>query len=155
MNKTLFGHMMALLSTHGITDDARHDLIFSWTNGRTSSSKDLNDTEIRDLCFKLEHQFDAPTVDMYLQLECKKLRSQVLKIATEVGIKDPDDFIRFNRFMKEHSILHKELKNYTLTELHELVKQFRSIERNYQHAAVTPGTKAWYHANRMTEPATN
>ena len=151
----MFRHLMGLLTKAKINDDARHDLVHAWTNGRTSSSKDLSASEIRDLVWKFENHFDAPAVDMYIELECKKLRSIVLKIASEVGIKEPNDFKVFNDFMKSRSILKKELHRYKLEELHELVKQFRGLQRNFARSAERPGTKAWYLERGISQPVAN
>jgi hypothetical protein len=141
--------LMALLTRAKISDDARHDLVYAWTNGRTSSSRDLLPQELTDLVWKFENHFDAPAVDLYLEAERKRLRSIVLKIATETGIKEPNDFIKFNRFMMEYSILKKELHKYTLEELHPLVRQFRGIETNFKNSASHPGTKAWFASNGL------
>lgn len=155
MNTTLFKKLHALLNERGINEQARHDLVFAWTEGRTQSSLDLNDDELRDICFKLEHQYDAPAFDWHIETYCRKMRSQVLKIATETGIKETDSWVNFNRFMLNHSIFKKELKAYTLQELPELVRQFRGIERHYQQSAIHPGSKAWHHAHHLPEPAVN
>lgn len=142
--------MMFLFSKANITDDMRHDLVFAWTNGRTKSSSELELSEMRDIIWKFENNFDAPCTKFYIEQECKKLRSQVLKLATETGIKEPNDFVKFNRFMKEYSILKKELTKYSLEELHLLVKQFHGIKRNFDKSADMPGTKAWNIANGFT-----
>lgn len=147
--------MMALFAKARITEDMRHDLVYAWTNGRTNSSSKLDLSEMRDLCWKLENNFDAPATVMYLEAERKKLRAIVLKIATDTGIKEPSDFVKFNRFMKEYSILKKDLHKYTLEELHDLVKQFRGLERNYERSSQQPGTKAWHHAAGFPIPAEN
>lgn len=144
--------LMAMLAKNNIDNDARHDLCFAWTGGRTSSSRELTTDEMRDLVWKLENQFNRNTVELYLEAERKKLRAQVLKIATETGLKEPDGFDRFNRFMLSHSILKKELHKYTLEELQKLVKQFRGIEHNFKASAEKPGTKAWFHHTGIPEP---
>lgn len=154
-NSAKFRRLMALLTRAKIKDDARHDLVYAWTNGRTASSRELTGNELSDLVWKFENHFDAPAVDLYLQAECKRLRAIVLKIATDCGIKEITDFAKFNKFMLEYSILKKELHRYTLNELHQLVVQFRGIETHYRNSAHTPGTKAWYHKNGMEVPCGN
>lgn len=145
--------MMGLFARNRINDDMRHDLVYAWTNGRTSSSSKLELSEMLDLCWKLQNNFDAPATALYVELECKKLRSIVLKLATDVGIKEPADFAKFNRFMKDHSILKKELHKYKINELHDLVGQFRAIERNQNRSAQNPGTKAWYQSVGIPVPS--
>ncbi len=75
----------------------------------------------------------------------KKLRSQVLTIATRTGIHDTNDWEKFNRFMLHNSVCKKSLNLYNLEELEELVLQFRALERNYNKSADKTGTKAWAH----------
>lgn len=145
--------MMALFAKARLNDDMRHELVYAWTQGRTQSSSELEVQEMRDIIWKFEHQFDAPATVMYIEAEKKKLRAIVLKIATDTGIKEPENFEKFNRFMLNHSILKKELHRYTLEELFELVKQFRGLESHYRRSATTAGTKAWYHANGLPIPS--
>lgn len=148
--------MMGLFARARITDDLRHDLVYNFTAGRTSSSTGLELSEMRELCMKLQNELSSSTqVDLYLEMQRKKLRSQVLKIATDCGIKDPAGFDSFNRFMLTHSILKKELHKYNLEELHSLVKQFRGLSRNYEASANKPGTKAWHQATGIPELVTN
>lgn len=147
--------MMALFTRARIDDDMRHELVNAWTNGRTSSSASLFLSEMKDLIWKLENNFDAPATILYLEAERKKLRSIVLRIATDTGIKDPHDFVRFNRFMKEYSVLKKDLHKYTLEELQQLVRQFRALESNYKQSATHPGTKAWYQSSGIPVPVEN
>ena len=145
--------MMALFAKAHITDDMRNELVYAWTSGRTVSSSDLELKEMRDIIWKFENQFDAPATVLYIEAEKKKLRAIVLKIATETGIKEPDNFVKFNRFMLEYSVLKKELPKYTLQELFALVKQFRGLEANFKRSAANPGTKAWYHAAGLPVPS--
>lgn len=145
--------MMALFARARITDDQRHELVYAWTSGRTSSSSSLELQEMRDIIWKFENQFDAPATVLYIEAEKKKQRAIVLKIATDTGIKEPENFEKFNRFMLNYSILKKELHRYNLEELYELVKQFRGLERNYQRSAQQPGTKAWHHSNGLPIPS--
>lgn len=81
------------------------------------------------------------------ELIMKRKRSIVLKLATNTGIKEPNDWKRFNGWMKEYSILKKELHAYTYDELDDLTKQFRALQDNYTKSAIKTGTKAWHHAN--------
>lgn len=160
----LHGRLMALLHRAGIDDNARHDLVYAWTKGRTKSSTMLTGEEIRDLVWRFEHEFQQGRhevdgtrmgVDLIVTFEMKRIRSVILKIATYVGLKEPNSFDRFNNFMKNRSVLKKELHKYTLDELHLLQAQFRQIEKNYERSANTGGTKAWYDKHGIPEPNIN
>jgi len=121
-------HLMALLGKAGIDDNQRHELVYIWTNGRTSSTKDLTDDEIRDICWKFENQFNAHVaLQANVDDEIRKKRSIVLKLASEQGIKEVDGWDKFNAFMASRSVYKKSLNEYTVMELDELIKQFRGI----------------------------
>ena len=93
---------------------------------------------------------DAETI-----LAKKKLRSQVLTIATRTGIHDTNDWDKFNRFMIHNSVCKKTLNLYNLDELEKLVQQFRALERNYNKSANKVGTKAWAHKNHLPNVSNN
>lgn len=160
----LHGKLMALLHRAGVDDDARHELVYAWTKGRTKSSTMLTNEELRDIIWKFENQFTIARheadgtrrgVDLVVDAELKRLRSVILKIATYVGIKERDGFESFNRFMVSRSILKKELHKYTLEELHLLRAQFHQLEKNYERSAQNAGTKAWYDKKHLPGVITN
>ena len=92
---------------------------------------------------------------MSTDVEKKKLKSQVLTIATRVGLHDPNDWDVFNRFMLHKSVGKKDLYLYSLEELKGLVKQFRGIEANYNKSATKIGTQAYYHKTKLPKPSVN
>ncbi len=147
--------LMMLLNRLGIDNDTRHDLVYSWTNGRTSSSRLLTDDELVNLVWKFQNDLNSRNTSMYVESEKRKKRSTVLAIAQRCGIHEGTSFDRFNRFMLERSILQKDLYKYNLEELDELIKQFRGIERNYDRSAKTPGTKAYNHAHGFADVSVN
>ena len=122
----------------------RADLVAELTQGRTSSLRELTHIEYTHLINQMR-QFAANRATYDMEIERKRKRSQVLSIATRTGLKDPNDWRKFNAFMKERSILKKPLNHYKLSELDALVRQFRGIEANYKKSAAQPGTAAWHH----------
>lgn len=146
---------MVLMSKAKLNDtQSRHELIHDWTNGRTSSSKELTPEERQDLIWKFQND-STFNPSAYVEIKKKKKRSEVLTIATRVGIHEPDNWDRFNGFMKERSIYKKELHKYGLAELEELIKQFRGIERNEARSAKNAGTKAYNRAHGFAEMSMN
>ena len=85
----------------------------------------------------------------------KEHRSVILSIATRIGIKEPDNWDKFNNWMLKSSILKKKLNDYKLDELPKLERQLRAAESNYQASAEKPGNKAWYHKNKFPIPSKN
>ena len=61
-------------------------------------------------------------------LVLKQKRSHILKVATEVGIKDPNDWLSFNRWMLNYSVYRKELHRHSYSELEKVLKQLLSIQ---------------------------
>lgn len=90
-----------------------------------------------------------------MELIMKRKRSIILTIATKTGIKEPDSWTKFNNWMKNSSILKKELHAYNYTELDELTKQFRALEANYNQSAKKVGNKAWHHATGIPRSSEN
>ena len=85
----------------------------------------------------------------------KRYKSNILTIATRIGIKEPDSWEAFNRFMLSSSILKKKLNDYSLEELKDLEIQFRAMQVNYDRSSLKVGTKAWYHKNKLIPPSNN
>ncbi|WPC10895.1 hypothetical protein LEQ04_11545 [Riemerella anatipestifer] len=46
--------LQTLFSKKGFNTDERHEVIYEFTNGRTSSSRELSTRELEDLCNALE-----------------------------------------------------------------------------------------------------
>ena len=134
MNKSLHRKLMTLLSKAGIDDDMRHEMIHRFTGGRTTSSKDLSAAELAKLINRLQGDYED---------QLRRLRSEILAIATRTGIHDPGDWEKFNRFMIHRSIAHKPLNQYNIAELKSLRKQFRAIERRRKQQKVVFRLKKW------------
>lgn len=136
--------LMTLLSRQGYDTEARHELVWQFTNMRTESTRDLTNTELWELCNWLEQRVpkEEQTTN---ELLLREKRAIVLSIATRVGIHDTNDWGKFNAFMLHRSILKKPLKDYKLKELNRLIQQFRRIEENYNNSADSYNTKAFWH----------
>ena len=145
---------MAILHKQGYDSDARHDLVYSFTEGRTISTRDLFDIELTELVNQL-HSSGYKSSELAYKMALKEKRSIVLTIAQRVGIHEGTGFNKFNAFMEARSILKKRLNKYTLDELDELVKQFRGLEANFQKSAEKSGTKAWNKINGFSQLSDN
>lgn len=78
------------------------------------------------------------------EMELKRLRSIVLTDAQFVGLYTPDNWTRFNNFMKYRSVLKKPLNAYTLDEFPLLIKQFKSIRSKFVSSKMRVGDTQWY-----------
>lgn len=126
-------------------------MIFNLTGGRTTSVRELSEKELDILCANLKHAGNQAQNE----LELRKKRSVILKLATNTGIKEADSFKKFNAWMLKSSVLKKELYAYNFDELDQLTRQFRGIEANYKASAQKAGTKAWHHATGIPEISYN
>jgi len=154
MNESKHRQLMAILNKKGFDADSRHELIYSFTDGRTKSSRELYDLELTELVNEL-NKIEQASSQLTEKLALKEKRSIVLTIAQRVGIHEGTNFDKFNAFMETRSILKKRLSKYTLDELDELIKQFRGLEANFQKSAEKAGTKAWNKVNGFNQISDN
>lgn len=123
---------------------------------RTFSLEECTDAEICEI-FSLffPTEMRDPLEVLQKEQRLKHLRSIVLKDAQYLGLYDPQDWSRFNSFMKNHSPLKKQLNKYTEDEFEPLIKQFKSMKTKYDKEAKITGSSAWYHKNRFPKPSKN
>jgi hypothetical protein len=143
--------VMTLLGKAGIKEELKREMVFNFTNGRTQSVRDLNTVELNIFY----NQLNTKTQPAVLELELRKKRSIVLKLATDTGIKTPENWTKFNQWMLKCSVLKKELHAYDYVELDQLIRQFRALKANYSRSAIKVGTKAWHHATGIPTISTN
>ena len=117
------------------------------------SEKELQ--EIYKIFFPHERNIAEQAFLLNYEKLLKEHRSVILSIATRIGIKEPDNWDKFNNWMLKSSILKKKLNDYKLDELPKLERQLRAAESNYQASAEKPGNKAWYHKNKFPIPSKN
>lgn len=144
---------MTCLSKHGMNDtQTRHELVFEWTAGRTTSSKEMFDHEIDFVIRNIEAGNTSIDKERAaLELVKRDKRAAILAIATRVGFfpETTSNFDYFNGWMVKNSILKKELWKYTIDELDQLNRQFRGIEAHFNKSAEVAGTKAWHIKNKI------
>ncbi|MGP1500772.1 MAG: hypothetical protein ACTTJM_03190 [Bergeyella cardium] len=126
---------------------------------------DYNKWEIEELTLEeltsLFHRFfpkenlKQHVFNLELDNKVKSLRSIILKDATYIGLLEPDNWNRFNNWMRTLSPLKKPLKDYKFNEFGDLIKQFKSLKTKYNKQAKIPYTKEWYHKHNMPKPSDN
>ena len=90
-----------------------------------------------------------------MELIMKRKRSNILTIATKTGIKEANNWTKFNKWMLNSSVHKKPLKEYNYEELDDLNKQFRQLLANYENSAQKVGNKAWHHATGIPRSSEN
>lgn len=140
--------LQTIFSQQGLNEDERHDVIYEFTKGRTSSSRELTPQELEALCNALQGIKKSKT----------QLISQCLTILQAEGIHRPDEPVleiteqgakpniwhHLNRWMLERSVYKKPLSFHSVAELEVLLRQLHKLARNNAKAAQTFGNKAYW-----------
>ena len=147
MNHTIGRHrkLYGLLHETG-TEKFRHELVFSFSHGRTESSQDLSDLEVDELISHLEKMTrkEHGATQSGVDYKGQQMRRRILSLCYIIGWvtwnqtlgKHQIDWPRLNGWMLKYGYLHKPMNDYTYAELQRLVKQFE----NMTIAALSPST---------------
>lgn len=138
MNHTIQNHrkLYALLNQANKMSH-RHDLVYSYSHGRTTNSAELSDLEIAELIRKLENeQQDKPTHSTATR-NGDRMRKRILSMCYTIGWTIYDDYNkkvvvdmeRLNNWMRKYSYKHKPLNEYRYNELRDLVSQFEKLQK--------------------------
>jgi hypothetical protein len=128
--------LMTVCGKHGIDEETRHCMILDWTNGRTESSRLMQNQEIDDLVWKLNNDagFRAKEQTSDHQRGDKQ-RKYLMSLCYQLGWtkfseraqRDVADVARLNNWCQKYGYLHKPLNGYKYTELTKLVTQFEEM----------------------------
>lgn len=127
--KRNYSRFYALCKAKGIDlEQYKDDLISQFTRGRTTSLKDMKDSEYDEMCDSIQsgrHQSESR--DDYV-LRRKKMRSAVLKRIQQLGV-DTTDFDKVNAFCQNSRIAGKPFGMLTIEELESLIPKLEAILR--------------------------
>jgi hypothetical protein len=131
-----------LLGKHNLVDQ-KDSIIGSFTNGRTTSRKDMTKAEAAAL---IGHLKSLDPTDR----RSDKMRNKILSMAHEMGwnltpipatspltplqgerVKSKVDMAHVNNWCVKSGYLHKPLDEYTYNELPRLVSQFEEVYKSY------------------------
>lgn len=110
------------------------DLVFSYSAGRTKSSKALTMVECQSLINHLDvikkERFSAPVSNNDAS---QRMRRKIMSICHEMNWTDNGklDWKRINGFMFNSSYLKKTINSYTEQELPKLVSQFEQLLKSH------------------------
>lgn len=114
-----------LLKMAGLAD-FKEDIITGYSNGRTSSVRDLNTTEAADVIEHLQNLVSGGE-NKIASIAESKMKNKILAMAHEMGWEKPGgkiDMQRVNNWCTKWSSKKKKLDEYSLKELPKLVSQF-------------------------------
>lgn len=127
--KRNYSRFYALCKAKGVDlEQYKDDLISQFTLGRTTSLKDMKDSEYDEMCDYIQsgrHQSESR--DDYV-LRRKKMRSAVLKRIQQLGV-DTTDFDKVNAFCQNGRIAGKPFGMLTIEELESLIPKLEAILR--------------------------
>ena len=125
----------AVFRQMGLDADERHEFIANFTDGRTSSTKELTMDEAR----KLLDELGKEQREIY-QREAKQVCKQIYALSFQISFLNkgfdngtPEEFemnkAKINVFCRNNTRFHKNLTEMTLKELKEVKKQMEAIAR--------------------------
>lgn len=113
-------------ATKELGDEFKEGVVSQFTNGRTTSLREMTRREYDTMCDKLE----GATAHLLRTVkdEQRRQRSKCLRLMQKVGI-DTTDWIRINAFCEDQRIAGKVFARLTNEELEQLSVKLRSIQR--------------------------
>ncbi len=113
-------------ATKELGEDFKESVVSQFTDGRTTSLREMTRKEYDTMCAKLE----AATSRLLQSArdERRKRRSRCLKLMQKLGI-DTTDWTRINAFCEDARIAGKAFGRLTVEELEQLSVKLRSIQR--------------------------
>jgi len=139
MNYTPTQHkqLFALLNQSGLMEH-RKDVVYSFTNGRTESTKELEQKEYKALIDYLKVVKENTTEkDDFMKGE--HMRKRIFSMCHQYGWtafdatkrKHTVDVDKLNGWMQKYSYLHKSINQYKYNELPQLVTQFETVLKTF------------------------
>lgn len=111
----------------GDREDLKESLVSSYTNGRSTSLREMTETEYKTMCAALEQKVNPDARALYIQ-ERKRRRSSALHQLQLYGV-DTTDWSKVNAFCEQPRIAGKPFRDLDCEELEALTKKMRAIIR--------------------------
>ena len=106
----------------------KKDLVAQFTDGRTTSLKDMKEDEYTQMCDCLQYDRKRYETDADFQSRRRKARSAVLNRIQRLGI-DTTDFSKVDNFCLDRRIAGKVFGSLTIDELNALVPKLEAMIR--------------------------
>lgn len=122
--------MHILLGKLKLDTEQRHELASQFSQGRTSSTRELTAIEANNLIHQLELQARMGTDEGKLY----NMRRKVFSLAHQLGWETPDgkvDRARLDGFCEKRGVAHKPLMQHTVRELAALVTQLQNVNDSH------------------------
>ena len=130
----------AIIGKLKLSADIKQQLVYDFTNGRETSTKEMEDHECDRLIVHLNGvarqmvQVVPVPPPRFENTKSNVMRRKIISICHEMGWKKPDnkiDMARVNAFCIERGHQHKELDKYLEKELPMLITQFELMLQHF------------------------
>ena len=111
----------------GDREDLKETLVSSFTDGRTTSLREMSEAEYKTMCAALEQKVNPNARAVYIQ-ERKRRRSSALHQLQLYGV-DTTDWNKVNAFCEQPRIAGKPFRDLDCEELEALTRKMRAIIR--------------------------
>ena len=111
----------------GDREDLKETLVSSFTDGRTTSLREMSEAEYKTMCAALEQKVNPNARALYIQ-ERKRRRSSALHQLQLYGV-DTTDWNKVNAFCEQPRIAGKPFRDLDCEELEALTRKMRAIIR--------------------------
>lgn len=128
LDKKYIRQIRAILSTQGVDEDTKEDMVVEATGGRTHSISQMYTREAISLIRSLNGQQDN------FQNKANQMRRKIIALCHEMGWQTEEgkiDLRRVNAYCEKRGHGRKPLNDYTLKELPVLVTQFEQLHKHY------------------------
>lgn len=127
--KRNYSRFYAICKAKGIDlEQFKEDLITEFTHGRSSSLKDMTDSEYEDMCNCLQYDRKQGESSEEFKAKRRKARSMVLTRIQKLGV-DTTDFSKVDEFCLNRRISGKPFAMLTIEELESLVPKLEAMLR--------------------------
>lgn len=129
-----FTRFFALLKRMpGNQDGLKEQLVLTYTGNRTSSLKEIKQSEYDAMCASLQETLDGNVSAAEFKARIKGYRSKVLHWLQVIGV-DTTDWDRVDAYCLDKRIAGKVFKKLTIPELEALVPKLKAIARKAKQA---------------------
>lgn len=127
-----YGEFFALLKKlPGGADGLKEDLVSSFTNGRTTSLRQMTIAEYNSMCASMregQEKADNKLSPEMFRIEIKRRRSAVLKRLQKLGV-DTTNWTHIDNFCMNSKVAGKVFRKISIEELADLVPKLESMLR--------------------------
>lgn len=127
--KRNFSRFYAIARAQGIDlAEAKEALVLQFTDGRSSSLRDMTDAEYDEMCDAMQYGHHREQESQAVIDRRRKARSAVLNRMQRLGV-DTTDFNKVDAFCKNPRIAGKTFREISIEELEALVPKLEAIAR--------------------------